>query len=300
MEVTKIDFSTLQTFLLLAETGSFSQTARIQHLTQPAVSHQIKILEEELGQILVERRGRHTRLTPAGELFLPYAQRILGLYAEGKNLLADFRGKGGRFSLGAGTTTIIFRLPDLLQKFREQFPETDLVIKAGNSREITDLTLHGTVDFGLVTTPAPAGKLKSIPLYQDQILLVTPPDWKNSCGELHLVDLENEPLILFPRGSGFRDFLELTFRTHHFLPKVTMELDSIEGIKQMVSIGMGLSFLPEVALNPELANGELKTFKVTDLENLHRTTYLIYLPERSWTAAMKGFVGILKENLRFD
>lgn len=290
-----MDFLTLRIFLLLSETGSFSKTANILHLTQPAVSHQIKTLEHEVNQVLFARKGRSARLTPAGQLFLPYAQQILTLLTEGKTLLAEYGGEYGRLSIGAGTTTIIFRLPDLLQKYKNRFPGIELAIKAGSSREIADLVLGGALDFGLITTPTHPGKIKSVPLYQDEILLVVPASWRPPRSPLTLEDLKDKPLVLFPRTSGFREFLESTFRARQFHPRISLELDTIEGIKQMVRIGMGFSFLPKIAVSSEISAGELKTYPLAGLGDLHRTTYLIYLPDKVWTNAMKGFAGLLSE-----
>lgn len=289
-----MDFSTLKTFLLLAQNGSFSQTARSLHLSQPAVSHQIKSLEEEVKQALFDRKGRTAQLTTAGRLLLPYAQRILSLLAESKNALLELEGGGRRLSIGAGTTTIIFRLPDIIQDFKELFPQVELVIKAGSSKEVIELVLNGSLDLGLVTTPAPPGTLKSLPLYEDEILLVASSSWPQSRAPLGIKELEEEPLILFPPGSGFRDFLELFFRTHGLHPKIVLELDSMEGIKQMIRIGLGLSFLPRVAVAKELAAGELVSLPLAESDTLYRTTHLIASPDKIRTKAMMEFTALLQ------
>ena len=289
-----MNFSTLKTFVLLAQNGSFSKTARTLHLSQPAVSHQIKLLEEEMKQALVERKGRITQLTTAGQLLLPYAQRILSLLAESKTALSELEDEGRKLSIGAGTTTIIFRLPDLIQNFKARFPKVELVIKAGSSKEVTELVLNGSLDLGLITTPAPPGALKSLPLYEDEILLIAPVSWPQSQTPLPLRELEKQPLILFPRGSGFRDFIELFFRTHGLHPKVVLELDSMEGIKQMIRIGMGLSFLPQVAVAQEIYAEELISLPLAEADGLYRTTHLIASPDKFWTTMMTEFTTLLK------
>src|SRR5690554_940654 len=287
-----MEFYTLKTFILLAQNGSFSQTAKLLHLTQPAVSQQIKGLEAEFNQILFERKGKTTQLTPAGQLLLPYAQRISLLLSETINMMLEFKGEGEGLCIGAGTTTIIFRLPEIIRDFKLLSPGSELKIKVGTSKEITELVLNGSVDFGLVTT-APSDKLQSIPLYRDEILLVTPVLWYPPFTPLRFSDLEETPLILFSQGSGFQDFLDAFFRAHNFQAKVVLELDNIEGIKQMVKSGLGLSFLPKIAVVNELGTKDLLTLKLADLDSLYRTTYLISLPDKLWTKRMMEFYSLL-------
>jgi|LFRM01.1.fsa_nt_gb DNA-binding transcriptional LysR family regulator len=292
-----MEISHLQTFLLLAKNGSFSQTAALLHLTQPAVSQQIKALEEELGQVLFVRRNRSThltRLTPAGEVFLPYARQILLFLTESRERLESYEPeKPSTLTLGAGSATITYRLPELLQAYKEQAPGDEVVIKAGSAQEITELILKGDVDFGFVNTIARTGNLRSFPLFREEILLVAPGNWEPPAFPLRLQDLADEVMILSSPLSGFRDFLNESFRRYRLTPRVLLELDDLEGIKEMVRIGLGVAFLPESALRSGFFAGRLKTCPL--VEEFSCTTFLLSLPGKFWTRAMQGFARLLAE-----
>jgi len=292
-----MELSHLQTFLLLAKNGSFSQTAALLHLTQPAVSQQIKTLEEELGQVLFVRRSRSTpltRLTPAGELFLPYARQIDLFLAEGRDKLKNHEPKKPlSLSFGAGSTTITYCLPELLRAYKRRVPTGELVIKTASSQEVAGLVLKGDVDFGFVNTPAHTGNLKCFPLFQEQILLVTPGEWEPPTSPLHLQDLANEVLIFPSPLSGFRDFLNDSFRRRRLSPRILLELDDLEGIKELVRIGLSVSLLPESTVRSGLSSGALKTCPLA--EEFFCPTYLLSLPEKFWTRAMKEFAWLLEE-----
>lgn len=295
-----MELSHLQTFLLLAKSGSFSQTAAVLHLTQPAVSQQIRALEEELGQVLFIRRSRSnplTKLTPAGELFLPYARQIALFLAESRERLKNHEPrKPSSLSFAAGSTIITWYLPGLLQAYKRQVPAGELVIKTGSSQEVAELVLKGEVDFGFVNTPAKTGNLKCFPLFREKILLVAPGEWEPPTLPLRLADLANEVLLLPSLRSGFRDFLSESFRRHRLAPRIFLELDDLEGIKEMVRVGLGVSFLPESAVRSGLFPGALKTYPLAELaEEFSCPTFLLSLPERFWTRAMREFAGLLQE-----
>lgn len=292
-----MDLSHLQTFLLLAKNGSFSQTAALLHLTQPAVSQQIKTLEEELGQVLFVRRGRSnqlTKLTPAGELFLPYARLITLFLAESRERLAGYQPeKPLPLALGAGSATITYHLPELLQAYKRQVPAGEVVFKTGSGQEITELVRKGELDFGFVNTPARNSHLRNFPLFSEKILLVVPEEWEPPALPLRLQDLANEAMILSSPRSGFRDFLNESFRRHRLMPRVLVELDDLEGIKKMVRMGLGVAFLPESAIRAGFSSGGFKTCPLA--EEFSCPTFLLSLPEKFWTPAMQKFAWLLAE-----
>lgn len=297
-----MELSHLQTFLLLAKSGSFSQTAAVLRLTQPAVSQQIRALEEELGQVLFVRRSRAnplTKLTPAGELFLPYARQIALFLAEGRERLQNHKlRRPSSLSFAAGSTTITWYLPRLLQAYKCRVPAGELVIKTGSSHEVVELVLKGEADFGFVNTRTRTGNLKCFPLFRERILLVVPGEWKPPAMPLRLPDLDDEVLLLPSPRSGFRDFLNESFRRHRLAPRIFLELDDLEGIKEMVRIGLGVSFLPESAVRSVLSPGALKTYSFG--EEFSCPTFLLSLPEKFWTRAMREFAGLLREKFGFS
>ena len=285
-----MELNQLRTFQLVASHKSFSRAAEELHLTQPAVTQQIKNLENELGEPLFDRLGRSQALTPAGEVFLIYTQQILNLTEQAADTVRQFSQVRGRLTIGAGTTNTIFRLPEILRSYREKHPQIEIRIRSGSSDLITGLVYENAVDFGLVTTVDPLTSLEAVPLFRDRILLIAPPDYPD---EITTAALEKEPLILFRSGSGFRRFLEEQFRQNQLTPQVGMELESIEAIIRLVHNGLGLAFLPEIAVSTELAGGALKTVWIEGWGIMARQTYLIYRRDKYLSWPIKAFFNMI-------
>lgn len=202
-------------------------------------------------------------------------------------MIHHFTSVRGRLTIGAGTTNTIFRLPDILKNYRQTHPQVEIRIRNGDSDLISRLVSENAVDLGLVTTVNPALKLETKSLFSDRILLAAPPGFSKK--QLTMKELEVESLILFRSGSGFRRFLDEWFYQYQFIPNVTMELESMEAIIRMVASGLGLAFLPEVAIGEELARAELCQITITGWEPMIRHTYLIYRQDKYLTWPMKAF-----------
>lgn len=289
-----MELSHLRSFVTIVGTGNFSRAAVTLHLSQPALTHQIRSLEEELDAQLLERGPRQVRLTPQGTLFLTYAQRILALTEEGFHAVRELSGGGGRLALAAGTTDIVFRLPHWLQKLRTRLPQLEISLHAGSSLEVTEAVLEDRVDLGLVTSPVTDRRLTRFALFQDEILLIA--GQTLSAGQtLNWSELNSQSFLLFPKGSGFRKFLDDLFRRVGIEPRITMELDDIEGLKQMAGAGMGFTFLPRIAVQAELDQGTLIQIKPEPLQELMRTTSLILRKEKAKTPAIIEFFKLLSQ-----
>ena len=266
----------LRAFLMVAERRSFTRAAEALFLSQPAVTQQIQSLEREVGERLFERQGRRITLTPAGEAFYPFVSRALALLAEGQAAVGEVRaGLTGRVILAAGPTTTIFTLPPVLAAFRQTCPRVQLLVQTGTSREVTDRVADGRADVGIVTTVYEQEELLHTALFRDEILFVVrgghplaagvAPD-----GAATRAALVAEPFILFPRGTGFRAYVEQWFAARGVAPRVTMELDSAEAVKAMVAAGLGAAAVPRVALQEELASGRLAPVTLSDEPPLYR------------------------------
>ena len=282
----------MRTFNLVATEHSFSKAAQILHLTQPAVTQQIKNLEMEMGEALFERLGRSLVLTPAGEALLTFTQPLLNLADQALETVRQFTKERGRLTIGAGTTNTIYRLPNLLQLYHRDCPQVELRIRNGDSELITELVYENAVDLGLITTVNNnfPSIIRATPLFKDGIWLVAPPDYPAS---LNPTELAGESLILYRAGSGFRRYLEDQFCSCRFTPKVTMELESIEAIIRLVRCGLGLAFLPEVAVKEEITNGVLKAVKVEEWPELYRQTHLIRRQDKYLTWPIKAFLKLV-------
>jgi DNA-binding transcriptional LysR family regulator len=305
----------LQAFLKVAELRNFTQAADALYFSQPAVTQQIQALEREVGERLFERQGRRVTLTPAGEAFYPFVSRALALLEEGQAAVGEVRaGVTGRVTMAAGPTTTIFTLPPVLATFREACPRVQLLVQTGTSREVTERVADGRADIGIVTTLYERDDLVHTALFEDEILFVCrgdhaladrpPGDEKaltvDGCslwvkdvrtnneqpstvnalsvagdGSERLAALVAEPFILFPRGTGFRGYVEQWFAAREVAPRVTMELDSVEAVKVLVEAGLGVAALPRVALREELASGRLAPILITGERPLYRQVYRV-------------------------
>jgi DNA-binding transcriptional LysR family regulator len=282
-----MELTQLRTFRLVAAHKSFSKAATELHLTQPAVTLQIKHLETEINELLLDRSGRTLELTPAGEVFLSYTHQILNLTDQALETVRQYSNLRGRITIASGTTNTIFRLPLILQDYRRRHPQIEIRIRNGDSKLTTQLVYDNAVDLGLVTTISPSDNLQIIPLFKDPIWLIAPQDYP---AQITVTQLERESLILFRTGSGFRHFLDEKFRLNDFVPKVTMEMESIEAIIRLVHSGLGLAFLPEIAAREELASGGLRKVELTAWTPMFRQTYLIYRRDKYLTWPVKAFL----------
>jgi DNA-binding transcriptional LysR family regulator len=266
----------LRSFLMVAELGSFTRAAEALFLSQPAVTQQIQALEREVGERLFERQGRRVTLTPAGEAFYPFVSRAMALLAEGQAAVGEVRaGVTGRVVLAAGPTTTIFTLPPVLAGFRQSCPRVQLLVQTGTSREVTERVADGRADVGIVTTVYERDDLVHTPLFEDEILFVVHGEHSlaagsGSTGPAALAALVAEPFILFPRGTGFRAYVEQWFAARGVAPRVTMELDSAEAVKAMAAAGLGAAAVPRVALQEELASRRLAPVRLRDEPALYR------------------------------
>jgi DNA-binding transcriptional LysR family regulator len=287
-----MEIGQLRAFQLVASLGSFSKAALELHLTQPAVTRQIKNLEQELGEMLINRLGRSLALTPAGEVFLSYAQQILNLSELALTTLRQFSKERGRLTIGAGTTNVIFRLPEILKEYHREYPQVDVRIRSGDSDLISRFVCENAIDLGLVTTIQPNPALDVIPLFTDRILLVAAIDRP---ARLTPAQLEGESLILFRSGSGFRHFLDQQFREHQFTPKTSIELESMEAIIRLVQSGLGMAFLPEVAIREEITRGKLQPVVVAGWRIPARTTHLIRRIDKYLSWPVRAFLDLVQK-----
>ncbi len=264
-------------------------------LTQPAVTQQLRALEGELGARLFDRHPRGMRLTQAGTLLRIYAQRCLAALEDGRLAIAELEaGQSGQVTIGAGVTTSIFVLPDWLRAFRAQYPEIEVIIRTGRSREILALLREGEVDLGLITTPIEHPHLTLQRLFDEDIILVAPADHPFAESTILAERLVELPLILFPHDSGFRTYLDQALAQTGMPLTIKMETDSVEAIKRFVEAGLGASFLPRSAVQEELSRGTLARVTLRDIAPLQRTTYLAYLTNRYQTCGMRQFIALLR------
>lgn len=284
----------LRVFAAVAQQKSFTRAARELHLTQPAVSQQLKLLEEEVGLPLFEHVGRNIHLTTAGEELLRYANQVNEVLRSASESFASMRGlKRGVLKLGAVSTAKYFT-PSLLSAFRLEYPQVTIKFTVGNREEIikqladnvTDLVIMGRPPRELVTTAEPFAK--------HPLVIIAAPNHPlaNTARKIPLKRLASENFVIREQGSGTRASMEHVFRERGVPIKAAMEVSSNETIKQAVMAGMGISFISRHTVSLELAAGKLVTLNVSGLP-LFRDWYVIHLRDKRLspiTVAFRSFL----------
>ena len=280
----------VRSFLQVAELQSVSAAARVLGLTQPAVTKQIRALEAALECSLLERAGRGIRLTPAGELLAEYGRRSAAVLWELREVLGELQqGKSGRLAIGAGVTTSVQLLPSWLRELGRRFPGIDVSVRTGTSRDVEAWVAAAELDVGFVTSEPRRAELLGRPVFEEEIVLVVEP----SAARRERVRLEELPLILFPRSTGFRSYLEQRWLERGLSPQVKMETDSVEAIKSFVAVGLGASFLPLSTVQEELRRGVLARVTAQGMGALRRRTTLIRRQDRRPSFALRSFLEIV-------
>lgn len=293
-----MDVQELEAFWWIAKTGSFNKAAERLYLTQPSVTARIQALEKELGQPLFERKPRGVRLTDAGRVLLPHAERVLSDIRKAHQAIADLASAhGGTLAVGSALTIGTYTLPKILANFKAAFPGIEVAVRTGRSQQIQQLVLDDTVQVGLVHAPLPPqADVESMPLYSEPIVLVVQPGHPLSDrAEVTADELATQPFITSDRASGYWTLVEQFWAGAGIVPRVTMELDSIEATKRMVMCGLGLAMLPKATVEGELQNGTLTAVHVVGTKNLARQTLLIYRRGKVWSGISKAFLTVLEK-----
>ena len=249
-----MDLHLLRSFREVARERSFTAAAKNLLLTQPAVSQQVKALEKEVGERLLDRDGRTVTPTPAGLVLLEAADRVFALLDDARKRVKETRDADvGTVTIACGDTVALYLLPPVLSEFRARFPKADVAVRNHASREIVALLLEGGADLGVATAPAhldPA--LESAPLLEERLLLALPPRHpKAATGPASLEELNGEPAVLLAKPSVTRAVIDRGLRDAGVELVPAMESGNLEVVKAYVARGIGLSFLPEMAVTEE-------------------------------------------------
>jgi DNA-binding transcriptional LysR family regulator len=258
----------LKVFRTVAEHLNFRKAAEHLFLTQPAITLQIKALEDDLGIRLFDRTANRVSLTPQGSLLLVYANKIAALVSQAEQELGAKHGKvSGQLSLGVSTTIAQYVLPRLLGAFLDEHPRVQFSLHSGNTGEIVQLLLDDKLSVGLIEGPAHDRGIRAEPFMQDELILITSPSFESD--RMSRDQLLGSNLLMREHGSGSRRVVELALDKAglklKFFKKV-MDLDSTEAIKSAVEAGLGMGFVSRWSISKELELGALKTAEVSGLK----------------------------------
>jgi DNA-binding transcriptional LysR family regulator len=262
----QINLNQLRTFFLVAKEKSITKAAHALHITQPAVTMQIKAFEKNLDVKLLRKYGKELQLTDMGNVLYSYAERIFLVVGELEYALRSYEDLT-QGSLTIGTTRSFARhlMPGLLSRFQERFPNVKVYLKVGSSQEIADGLMDFKYDLGIIGRLPHLSKIKVIPYTREEFCLVTSPNHRFAPKKkVSLTDLKNEPIIIRESGSGSRYAILSLLDSHGIKPSVLVEAGSVEFIKEYVIKGQGISFLykPEIELEDKM--GLLKSLGIKE------------------------------------
>ncbi len=287
-----MDITNLQTFVTVAETGSFSNASAQLFLTQPAISKRIAALEEELGTHLFDRIGRRVSLTEAGQALLPRARSILLEVEDSRRAISNLSGHiGGKLSIGTSHHIGLHRLPPVLRQFNKDYPEVELDIHFMDSEEACRAVEHGDLEIGIVTLPlTPSPLLHTQEIWPDPLSIVvgkSHPLAKQK--QVTLEILSQHTAILPATGTYTREVLERAIAHTNSQLKVGLATNYLETIKMMVSVGLGWSVLPDSMLDKGINRIPLKDIQ------LHRTLGIVWHAGRTLSNAALAMIDIVKQ-----
>ena len=288
---------TLKVFCDLVDLESFSLAAERNFITQSAVSQQIRTLEDKFKRRLLERvRGRReVKLTPAGDVFYKESKKVLAAYDEMQESLRGIVGKiGGTVKVATVYSVGLHELPVKVREFMTKFPSAKIDLEYSRTTRVVRDVLSGTVELGVLAFPEPRRGLTIVPMPDNRLVLIAPPDHKFATRKkVKVTDLQGEDFVLFERDVPTRKAMDKIFKENAVDVKKVAEFDNIETIKRAVEVGFGLAIVPETAVTEAKRAGTLAVVELAE-KNRVRTVGVIHRSDRSLSLAAKKFVQLLE------
>ncbi len=286
-----MDIAALQAFTTVADTRSFSEAALRLHLTQPAISKRIALLESTLNCQLFDRIGRQIALTEAGQALLPRAKRILLEMEDMRRELSNLSGAvGGVLKIGTSHHIGLHRLPPVLKNFSRLYPDVTLDIQFIDSEMAFDLVMHGELELGIVTLPPePHPTLHTRAVWNDPLAFMVSVEHPLAAqSKVALQDLANYPAILPSMATFTRRIVEKLFQEKQLQIDVAISTNYLETIKMMTSIGLGWTVLPATMLDAEVRELPIRSVE------LNRMLGVVFHPGHSLSNAAKAILTLLE------
>ena len=290
-----MDLDQLHTFLEIVRLKSFSKAALTCFRTQPAISAQIRQLEQDLNTTLFERLGTRISLTTAGKIFADYAEQILDLRRRAQDSINELdKIPRGELVIAANEATCIYVLPEVFSKFKAMFPNVQLLVDRSYGSKVVQAVQDNLADFGITQLPVQEKKLQVVKIHSDEIRLLAAPGHPFATRRTILPhDLKHEPLLL-PKSGTTRARLNVWLEPVENDLHTSMELDSTEMIKRFVMAGLGVSFLAASHCQEEVAAGKLAAIPLGP-EPMIRRLGLIYRKDKALSRAALGFIEVILE-----
>ena len=293
-----MDFDQLHTFLEIVRLKSFSKAAQTCFRTQPAISAQIRQMEQELGTQLFERFGSRISLTIAGKTFAEYGRQLLDLKKEGFDAVHELdRIPKGAVVIAANEATCVSVLPRVFSTYRERFKEVQLQVIQSYSSKTIQSVMDNSVDFGITQLPVREKRLEVVQIHSDEIRLLVPPahpfakKTSVSAGQIAAHSL------LLPRSGRTRSRINEYLGPVEDDLRISMELESSEMLKQFIMAGLGIGFMAVTNARNEIRDGRLRAIRLAPLPMI-RTIGLIYPKDKALPRAGLGFIEVVADFAR--
>jgi DNA-binding transcriptional LysR family regulator len=295
-----MDFDQLEIFLEVARLSSFSRAAEKRFRTQPAISSQIRALEEEVGARLLDRSGGRVSLTASGKLFFKYAEETLERRKTILNEIAETeRVPRGEIVVGANEGTCLHILPGVFAQFKRDYPNVAVNIKRSDYARILDSILENVVDFGVISLPVNDNRLQAQMIHRDELVVITSPKHPLAAKKSVTVnEVATYPLVL-PKTGHTRDALDALFYDHRLKPQVAMELDSSELLKRFVAADVGVGFIPRSNVEQDIRAKALVAITLADVQ-IRRDLALVFRKDKALSRAAKAFMEIAVKEKNFS
>lgn len=292
-----MDFDQLHTFLEIVRLKSFSKAAQTCYRTQPAISAQVRQLEQELNTALFERFGSRISLTTAGKIFADYTAQMLDQRRQAQDAINELeRNPRGELVIAANEATCIYVLPQVFSEFQNLFPAVQLQVNRSYGGHVVDAVMENIADFGLTQLPVEERRLQVADIYKDEIRLIV--QARHPLADRKTVQASDLPQfqLLLPKSGTTRARLNTWFELVEDDLHVSMELDSTEMMKRFVMAGLGASFLAVSNCREEIAAGKLRAISLAP-EPMMRRLGLIYRKDKALSKAALGFIQVVLDNL---
>jgi DNA-binding transcriptional LysR family regulator len=281
----------LVAFTTVLEAGGFTKAARSLNLTQSALSHQIKSLEEQLGVEVFARVGKRTILTQAGETLLPYATTVLRELNEARQAILELQDPGrGRLRISAAGYSCYKLLPRILLEFKAKYPHVELSVSADYTGEAVQHLLEGLLDIAILVAPSPIRGLKIEPLATDELCVIIPAShpWAKR-RRIRWHDLATQVLITYNKASQTHQLLLHRLAKERASMPETMEVREAEAVTEMVKVGLGVAVQPPWVVRTDLQTGELVT-RPLGVKGIRRSWAVAYLESGRQPAYGQAFI----------
>lgn len=294
-----MEFNQLESFISVVKHNSFSSAAKELYITQPTVSNNIQNLEKELNATLLNRNSKLITLTDAGKIFYKYAVEMINIRDNARFEISEHsKNIEGEIEITASSIPEQYILPYIIKDFLNMYPKVSFSMNQRNSKSIIDEIIEGKLNFGIVGAKYHSEMLEYFDFYEDELMLCVPNNEKYLYSNYDEVDIDmlySEKLIFRKKGSGTRKLIEQSLSSKGISIddlNIVSYIDSNEMIKKMIELGLGVSFISDIAIKNEVNLGLIKTLKIKDL-NMKRNFYFVYSKNRVLSPVVVAFKDFL-------